>query len=261
MDGFTEIEVIRYDGSSAHTARDRVASEAPFEMRLGTTPIAVLMRTPGQELELATGFCLTEGILLRPEELTGLEQLDGDRYVMHLAHGVTVDPEQFRRNTYTTSSCGVCGKASIDAVRIAARPLPPGPVLTTTSIPELIARLRTTQHIFDVTGGLHGAALLTPDGTVLSSAEDVGRHNAVDKAIGARARTRWPLGEVVLVVSGRISFEIAQKAAVAGVPIVLGVSAASSLAVELAEEVGLTLAGFVRDESFVVYSGTQRITD
>lgn len=259
MEGFTEVEVMRFAAGEGTVVDDRVATEEPFEMRLGTTPIAVLMRTPGMELELATGFCLTEGILLGPAELDSLEQLDGDRYVIHLAAGVSVDPEQFRRNTYTTSSCGVCGKASIDAVRIAARPLPPGPEIDAASVSGLVDRLREVQEIFDATGGLHGAALVEPDGRVLASAEDVGRHNAVDKSIGALSRSRWPLGEVILVVSGRISFEIAQKAAVAGIPIVVGVSAASSLAVELAEEVGLTVAGFVRGETFVVYAGRSRI--
>jgi FdhD protein len=261
MDGFTEVEVVRYDGTAHAVARDRVAAESPFEMRLGSTPIAVLMRTPGLELELATGFCLTEGILLDPRELEGITRLDGDRYVLHLAEGVTVDPEQFRRNTYTTSSCGVCGKASIDAVRIAARPLPLGPTLAQSSLPLMIERLRATQELFDVTGGLHGAAILDAGGNVLSSAEDVGRHNATDKAIGMLARETWPFGEVILVVSGRISFEIAQKAAVAGIPFVVGVSAASSLAIELAEDVGLTLAGFVRGDSFVIYSGRQRVSE
>lgn len=260
MDGYTEREVVRFDGHDRSVAIDRIAAESPFEMRLGSTPIAVLMRTPGRELDLATGFCLTEGILLDPTELVGIDQLDGDRYVLQLAEGVTIDPEQFRRNTYTTSSCGVCGKASIDAVRIAARPLPPGPVIDRTQVVALVDRLREVQEIFDVTGGLHGAALVTPDGQVLASAEDVGRHNATDKAIGAQARRTWPLGEMILVVSGRISFEIAQKAAVAGVPMVVGVSAASSLAVELADEVGLTLAGFVRGNSFVVYAGRERIS-
>jgi FdhD protein len=261
MDGFTEHDVVRYDGRARHAVIDRVATEAPFEMRLGATPIAVLMRTPGMELELATGFCLTEGILLHPDEIVGIEQLDGDRFLLHLAEGVTVDPEQFRRNTYTTSSCGVCGKASIDAVRVAARPLPDGPRIDQATVVTLVSRLREVQHIFDATGGLHGAALVDPEGEVLASAEDVGRHNAVDKAIGARARVVWPLGEVILVISGRISFEIAQKAAVSGIPIVIGVSAASSLAVELADEVGLTVAGFVRDGGFVVYAGEGRIVD
>jgi FdhD protein len=261
MDGFTELDVVRYDGRNRRAVVDRVATEAPFEIRLGSTPIAVLMRTPGMELELATGFCLTEGIVLHPGEIVGVEQLDGDRYVLRLAEGVTIDPEQFRRNTYTTSSCGVCGKASIDAVRITARPLPDGPRIDQTTVVPLVNRLRQVQHIFDATGGLHGAALIDPSGELLASAEDVGRHNAVDKAIGARAKVAWPLGEVILVVSGRISFEIAQKAAVAGIPIVIGVSAASSLAVELADEVGLTLAGFVREGGFVVYSGESRIVD
>lgn len=262
MDGFTEVEVHRVGPEGSVPETDRVATESPFEMRLGTTPIAVLMRTPGMETELATGFCLTEGILLNPDELAAVEQLDGDgdRYLLRLSEGVTVDPEQFRRNTYTTSSCGVCGKASIDAVRIAARPLPSGPVLTRRDIPRLIEGLRRTQSIFDVTGGLHGAALVTPEGRIEASAEDVGRHNAVDKAVGMLAHRRWPLGEMILVVSGRISFEIAQKAAVAGVPIVVGVSAATSLAVELADELGLTLVGFARGESFVVYAGASRIS-
>ena len=260
MDGFNEVEVVRFAGGEASQVTDRVAAEEPFEMRLGSTPIAVLMRTPGMELELARGFCLTEGILLSPGELDRLERLDGDRYVMHLAPGVSVDPEQFRRNTYTTSSCGVCGKASIDAIRIASRPLPDGPRIDAGSVSILIDRLRGVQEIFDATGGLHAAALVDTAGKVLASAEDVGRHNAVDKAIGSLAADRWPLGEVILVISGRISFEIAQKAAVAGIPIVIGVSAASSLAIELAEEVGLTVAGFARGDSFVVYSGRNRIT-
>lgn len=261
MDGFTEVDVVRVGSDGVRRESDMVATESPFEMRLGSTPIAVLMRTPGRETELATGFCLTEGILLSPRELAGVEQMDGDRFRLILAEGVTVDPEQFRRNTYTTSSCGVCGKASIDAVRIAARPLPIGPTLRAADVPRLITGLRRTQEIFDLTGGLHGAAIVTAAGVVEASAEDVGRHNAVDKAVGMLAQRRWPLGEVVLVVSGRISFEIAQKAAVAGIPMVVGVSAASSLAVELADEVGLTVIGFVRGDSFVVYSGADRVSD
>ncbi|MDX1447587.1 MAG: formate dehydrogenase accessory sulfurtransferase FdhD [Acidimicrobiia bacterium] len=259
MDGFTNVDVVRIGLDRSEREQDRVATESPIEFRIGATPIAVLMRTPGLETELATGFCLTEGILLHPQELAAVERLDGDRYQLRLADGVTVDPEQFRRNTYTTSSCGVCGKASIDAVKIAARPLPPGPQLGRDDVTGLIEGLRRTQEIFDLTGGLHGAALMTPTGDVESSAEDVGRHNAVDKAIGHLARRRWPLGEVILVVSGRISFEIAQKAAVAGIPMVVGVSAASSLAVELAEDVGMTLVGFARGTSFVVYSGAGRL--
>ncbi len=241
------------------TVDDHLAAEEPVEFRIGDTPIAVLMRTPGDEIALALGFCLTEGILLSPDEFDGLDQLDAGRFRIRLAEGVNVDPEQFRRNTYTTSSCGVCGKASIDAVLIASRPLPVGPLVTPSTVSRAIAALRTVQPAFDLTGGLHGAAVQLSDGEMLGVAEDIGRHNAVDKAIGLAARSRWPIGEALLVVSGRTSFEITQKAAVAGIPIVAGVSAASSLAVDLARDVGMTLIGFVRTDRMVVYSGEQRI--
>ena len=183
----------------------------------------------------------------------------GDRYELGLAEGVRIDPEQFRRNTYTSSSCGVCGKASIDAVLIASRALPPGPELTRETITDLPGRLREAQTSFAATGGSHAAGLFDASGELLSVAEDVGRHNAVDKAVGALAGRRWPPGELILMVSGRISFEIVQKAAVAGIPVVAGISAASSLAADLAEQVGLTLAGFVRDEEMVIYAGAGRL--
>ena len=255
------VEVIRVeDGRPRAEALDRLAVEEPMEIRLDSTPLAVLMRTPGQEADLIMGFAITEGIVLSPDEVASVEDLgDGDRYRLVLAEGVKVDPEQFRRNAYTTSSCGVCGKASIDAVRIAARPLPTGPQLTVGDILALPSRLAQAQPTFEATGGLHAAALFSPDGELLTAAEDVGRHNATDKAIGALARQRWPLAEVILMVSGRISFEIAQKAAVAGIPVVAAVSAASSLAVELATEMGMTVAGFVRDRGLVIYAGGQRL--
>ncbi len=257
----TSVEVIRVQsGREATQAVDRLAVEEPIEIRLDGTPLAVLMRTPGQEADLILGFAITEGIVLSPHEVASVEDLgDGDRYRLVLAEGVKVDPEQFRRNAYTTSSCGVCGKASIDAVRIAARPLPTGPELTVEDLLALPSRLAQAQPTFEATGGLHAAALFSPDGELLAAAEDVGRHNATDKAIGALARQKWPLGEVILMVSGRISFEIAQKAAVAGIPVVAGVSAASSLAVELATEMGMTVAGFVRDRGLVIYAGWQRL--
>lgn len=260
MDGWSETPVTRYVDGAISRETDRLADESPFELRLESTPIAVLMRTPGMERELALGFCLTEGIVLRPSEVASVDRLDGDRYRLVPAEGVVIDPERFRRNTYTTSSCGVCGKASIDAVRIAARPLPPGPVFAATAVTRLVEGLRSTQSVFDETGGLHGVALVEPDGTVVAAAEDVGRHNAVDKSIGSLASRRWPFGEIAMVVSGRISFEVAQKAAVAGIPVVIGVSAASSLAVELARDLGMTLVGFARGSSFVAYTGEERIT-
>ncbi len=249
-----------FTDGEASIVDDHLAAEAPVEFRLDETPIAVLMRTPGSEVPLALGFCLTEGILLSPDEFDGLEQLEEGRFRIRLSDGVTVDPEQFRRNTYTTSSCGVCGKASIDAVLIASRPLPEGPMLHAATVTEAVDALRALQPAFEVTGGLHGAAVRLADGRVLGVAEDIGRHNAVDKAIGSAATARWPIGEAMLVVSGRISFEIAQKAAVAGIPVVAGVSAASSLAVDLARDLAMTLIGFVRNDRMVVYSGTHRVS-
>ena len=255
----TTAPVTIYSGDEATESHDLLAGEEPIEFRIDDTPIAVLMRTPGQEQALALGFCLTEGILISPGEFEGLDQLDEGRYRIRLAPGVEVDPEQFRRNTYTTSSCGVCGKASIDAVLIASRPLPAGPLLSPAEVYEAVVGLRDVQPEFDRTGGLHGAAVRLGDGTILGVAEDIGRHNAVDKAIGMAATRRWPIGESMLVVSGRSSFEITQKAAVAGISVVAGVSAASSLAVELANDLGMTLIGFVRDKRMVVYSGADRI--
>lgn len=226
-----------------------------MEIRLGGVPLAVLMRTPGGEADLALGFAITEGIVFSPKEVASVEsEGDGDRYRLVLSPGVEVDPEQFRRNAYTTSSCGVCGKASIDAVRITSPPLPTGPLLPTSLVSSLPARLQDAQPTFTATGGLHGAAIFDAEGILLSAAEDIGRHNATDKAIGALARRRWPLGELILMVSGRISFEITQKAAVAGIPVVAGVSAASSLAVELASDLGMTLIGFVRGDDMVIYA-------
>ncbi|MEX2623862.1 MAG: formate dehydrogenase accessory sulfurtransferase FdhD [Acidimicrobiia bacterium] len=261
MEPIAQVEIVRVAGGRARPDKDIVVVEEPMEIRLDGVPLAVLMRTPGQEADLVLGFALTEGIVLSPTEVTGVtNEGDGDRFRLDLAPGVHVDPEQFRRNAYTTSSCGVCGKASIDAVRVAARPVPLGPRLTfgfLRTLPDLLAGAQPT---FAATGGLHGAAIFSRSGDLLAAAEDIGRHNATDKAIGNLARRQWPLGEVILMVSGRVSFEITQKAAVAGIPVVAGVSAASSLAVELARDLGMTLAGFVRDEKLVIYSGASRVT-
>lgn len=239
---------------------DVLVVEAPLEIRLGETPIAVVMRTPGMDAELALGFALTEAIVGRPEHIVDVEKVDDDRLRLVPAPGITIDPEQFRRNTYTTSSCGVCGKASIDAVRITAPPPPPGPSIDPPFLDLMSDRLRASQSVFETTGGLHGAAIFDTGGVILATAEDVGRHNAVDKAIGSLARKRWPFGEVILMVSGRVSFEVVQKALVVGIPFVAGVSAASSLAVDLADELGATLVGFVRPGSAVVYTGSHRIS-
>ncbi|HEX7100586.1 MAG TPA: formate dehydrogenase accessory sulfurtransferase FdhD [Acidimicrobiia bacterium] len=251
--------VIAVEGARAAARHDDLAEEGPLEIRMASTPLAVLMRTPGADADLALGFALTEGIVLSPDEITDVEPVgDGDRVELRLATGVTVDPERFRRSAYVSSSCGVCGKASIDAVRVAGRRPPEGPALESWMPPRWMTALEGSQPGFARSGGLHAAVVCLPDGTVLTAAEDVGRHNAVDKAIGALARTRWPFGDVVLAVSGRISFEITQKAAVVGIPVVAGVSAASSLAAELGDELGLTVIGFTRGDRFVVYAGADR---
>ena len=263
MSETTDRQIIRYGADGPGPVVDRLVTEAPLEMRLGDTPLAVIMRTPGHDEDLLRGFALTEGIVLGPGEVAAIVPVPDDpeqnRWEIVLTDGVSVDPEQFRRNLYTSSSCGVCGKASIDALKVAAPSPPPGPIVDVATLLELPARMRSAQSTFELTGGQHAAAIFDRAGTLLTVREDVGRHNAVDKAIGALAGQRWPIGEVVLLVSGRVSFEIVQKAAVAGIPMVGGVSAASSLAAELADELGLTVVGFLRAESFNVYAGPGRV--
>jgi FdhD protein len=243
---------------------DRLVVEAPLELRLGAVPIAVLMRTPGDDTDLARGFALTEGIVLGPRELAEAKHIGDDdqdaRIELVLADGVSVDPERFRRNLYATSSCGVCGKASIDAVRIAARKPPEGPVVTGDSLGAMMRDMASRQVAFAETGGLHAAAIFEAAGALAAIREDIGRHNAVDKAVGHLAPTEWPLGSKVMLVSGRVSFEVVQKAAVAGIPLVAGVSAASTLAVELAEELGMTVIGFLREGGFTIYTGEHRVS-
>jgi FdhD protein len=256
----TSRSVLRATVRGFEAVDDTVVTEAPLEIRLGDVPIAVVMRTPGDDANLVTGFALTEGILLDPAELAEVRALsDPNRWELVLAEGVVVDPEQFRRNLYASSSCGVCGKASIDAVRIAARPLPPGPLVEAAALLRLPGRMSEAQDAFRQTGGIHAAAAFTSEGELLDIAEDIGRHNAVDKLVGRLAGDRWPIGDLVMAVSGRVGYEIAQKAAVAGIPLVAGISAASSLAAELGDELGVTIVGFVRTEGFVVYSHPERV--
>ncbi len=235
---------IRLRGADRSDTTDAVVAEEPLEIRIGDTAIAVIMRTPGDDTDLVTGFALTEGIALDPEEIDGVGDRGDGRFEILLADGVDVDPERFRRNLYATSSCGVCGKASIDALRVAARQAPSGPVVSAAVIASLPAALGESQPTFELTGGLHGAAAFTADGSRIASREDVGRHNAVDKLVGAIAAAGWPTPYPILFVSGRVSFEIVQKAAVAGFSVVAGVSAISSLAIDLAAELGLTAIGF-----------------
>ncbi len=248
--------VIRLRDGVAEEVDDLVATEQPLEIRLRGVPIAVLMRSPGSDLDLIRGFLLTEGILVSPDELGDVERLDDHRW--DVRPSVAIDPERFRRSMFASSSCGVCGKASIDAVRVAARPLPDAPRVDMERIETVMKLLADSQPAFAVTGGLHAAGLFVAD-DVLAIREDVGRHNAVDKAIGAVAPDHWPIGPGILAVSGRLSFEITQKAAVAGIPVVAGISAPSSLAIDLAEDLGMTLIGFARGCSMVVYADPGRV--
>jgi FdhD protein len=256
-----EVRVVKHDDETADPVADRVAVEEPLEIRIGDTPLAVVMRTPGDDDDLVTGFLLTEGIVLGPDEIANLAHADdpeSSRIAVRFRDDVQVDAARFQRNLFVSSSCGVCGKASIETVRLFAKPARdftvPREVLA-----GLTAALRARQPTFDATGGLHAAGLFDLDGSAIAVREDVGRHNAVDKAIGAAARRQWPLPLLLLAVSGRQSFEIVQKAAVAGIGGVVGVSAPSSLAVELAEAHGMLLAGFSRGSAFNLYAGAERL--
>jgi FdhD protein len=234
---------------------DRIAVEEPLEIRIGGRPVSVTMRTPGHDEELALGFCLTEGI--RPVTARAPDDLAANTVDVE-APGF--DAARLARSFFTTSSCGVCGKGALEAVAIEAPPVESSlavPLAVVASLPE---RLGLAQPGFAHTGGLHAAGLFTPDGTLLVAREDVGRHNATDKVIGWAFREgRLPLADTILCLSGRVSFELVQKAAVAGCPLVVAVGAPSSLAVELAADRGITLCGFVRDGKANVYSEASRI--
>ncbi|RII20642.1 formate dehydrogenase accessory protein [Streptomyces sp. YIM 130001] len=250
---------------------DTLAAEEPMEIRVGGRALSVTMRTPGNDFDLAAGFLAGEGVLHAADEIAGIRYCagateDGSNTYnvvdVGLAPGVAAPDASLERNFYTTSSCGLCGKAGLDAVRTIARwsvaddPLRIGPEQLT-ALPD---RLRAAQKVFDTTGGLHAAGLFTADGELLCLREDVGRHNAVDKVVGHALRSGMlPLSGTVLMVSGRASFELVQKAVMAGIPMLAAVSAPSSLAVDLADENGLTLVGFLRGASMNVYTGAERL--
>lgn len=239
---------------------DSLVVEEPVEIRLDGTPLAVVMRTPGHDAELALGFCITEGIISGPADVADVEDLGEGHWEVRLVPGRRVDATLFQRNLYATSSCGVCGKASIDAIRVAGAAPPPGPEVESAILLGLPDRLVQAQPAFRSTGGIHAAAAFEPDGTLVATREDVGRHNAVDKLVGHLASSRWPIRDLGLLVSGRVSFEIVQKAAVAGISLVCGVSAASTLAADLAEELSMTVIGFLRPTGFTIYTGEQRVS-
>ena len=250
---------------------DTLVAEEPLEIRVGGRALTVTMRTPGHDVELAHGFLLTEGVIGSREDLASARYCDSvdeqgrntyNVLDVDLAPGVEPPDASVERNFYTTSSCGVCGKASLDAVKLKTRYSPAADPLRIRRelLLELPDRLRERQKVFGSTGGLHAAALFDGDGEILAAREDVGRHNAVDKVLGRMLMDgRVPAAGTVLMVSGRASFELVQKAVMAGVPMLTAVSAPSSLAVELAEESGMTLVGFLRGETGNVYTGQERI--
>lgn len=255
-------QVREWEDGVVRSLRDSLAAEEPLEIRIDNAPLTVTMRTPGHDLELAAGFLITEGIIESADQIAGIRMappLNGAKSNVVLVDlkDAVFDPRDLKRNFFAASSCGICGKASIEAIRLRGlrRPDP-----NFRLDPEVLCRLpeilRSQQDVFSQTGGLHAAALFGATGNLLALREDIGRHNAVDKLVGwALLNHHLPLARHVLLVSGRGGFEIAQKALAAGVPILASVSAPSSLAVKLARELGLTLVGFLRGRRFVVYAG------
>jgi FdhD protein len=239
--------------SSSTPDADVLAVEEPLEIRVGEKNISVTMRTPGDDFDLAVGFLFTEGIIGR-DDVESIRHWGSPNVVrVALRDGVVLDASKLDRHFYTTSSCGICGKTSIEALRVVVEPLPDAPPVRASVIHGLPSMLETGQATFRRTGGLHGAAIFSAEGELVCLREDVGRHNAVDKAIGALFREGRT--GAILMVSGRASFEIVQKAIVARIGVLAAVGAPSSLAVELARELNLTLLGFVRDDRFNIYAG------
>lgn len=247
---------------------DRLAVEEPLEIRLGGEPLAVTMRTPGHDRDLAAGFCLTEGVVVEADEIESIEPCEQADYgnvavVTLMAEALARRSRQIssaRRELYLSSSCGLCGKQSIDRIEQTIRPIGGEFVVNHQVIASLPEAMLRAQATFEQTGGIHAAAIFSPAGELRVLREDVGRHNAVDKVIGHQLLLgRTPLDDAVLMVSGRASFEIMQKAAVAGVAMVCAVSAPSSLAVDFADRIGQTLVGFVRGDRMNVYTHPRRV--
>lgn len=269
--GVRRVIVEKYADGHRLRLEDVVSEEEPLEIRIsfdraGTgrvvRDVAVTMRTPGDDEELAMGFLVGEGLVASRSEVAGVERLAANVVRVDLATGVVPRLERTKRNFHVTSSCGLCGKVSLAAVRAIMRQMPGSMKMQVRAgvLPLLPDRLRAAQSAFAATGGIHAAGLFDREGNLICAREDVGRHNAVDKVVGAALRAGWlPAGDHILVVSGRASFELMQKAVLAGIPVLAAVGAPSSLAVRLAEESGATLLGFVRPGRFNVYAGGERI--
>lgn len=270
------VRMLRHEAGAEHDADDLLVTEEPLEIRLGHGPehqrqemrLSVTMRTPGHDAELALGFLITEGIVASANDVLRVapcmdvkaEEL-GNVVRAELRPEVHLDPARWQRNFYTTSSCGVCGKSSIDAVHVqCAVPLPAAPVLPEEVLMRLPERMRAAQTVFKHTGGIHAAAVFDERGEPVLLREDVGRHNAVDKVVGAMAVNGISTAGKALLVSGRAGFELVQKCVVAGIPLMAAVGAPSSLAVELARSSGLGLIGFLRDARYNVYAPAPRAT-
>ena len=267
-----QVEIVRVRTGSRTHDRDRAATEEPLEIRIHDRPFAVIMRTPGADRELAAGFLLAERVLRSSDDLGTIAHCT-DRDAtgnpaenivnVTLANGPGASLEQAmadRRQMTTNSSCGLCGRRTIESLAADSAPIAASWTVSTATIAALPAQLRARQVVFDDTGGLHAAGLFGRDGAVVDSAEDVGRHNAVDKIVGRMLmREALPLSESILCVSGRTSFEIVQKAVFAGIPVIAAVSAPSTLAISLAETLGVTLIGFVRGDGFNIYAHPERI--
>ncbi len=269
-----ELPIQKIQGTSASLRQDVLAVEEPLEIRLAweadgrlnEKSLSITMRTPGPDFELAAGFLFSEGIILGSAQIADIHYADARQNVVivTLIPDVAVDWKRLERHFYTTSSCGVCGKSSIAALQIHECPLPlkGRPVFSAATIHRLPRTLREAQEVFDSTGGLHAAALFNEQGEMLSLREDVGRHNAVDKLIGAALlETQVPLSDRLMLVSGRASFELMQKAVTAGIPILAAVGAPSSLAVEVAQDFDVTLLGFVCGDRFNIYSSPWRVRE
>lgn len=277
-DALRSVDVVRVRNGARAAAVDRAATEEPLEIRLHGRPFAVIMRTPGADRELTAGFLLAERVITGPDDLgtiehctdhrrsaeAGRQENDGANIVnVTLARGSAESLDRLladRRQVTTNSSCGLCGRRTIESLAAEVEPIRSAWTVRASVLASLPERLRARQAVFDETGGLHAAGLFTPDGAVVEVAEDVGRHNAVDKIVGRMlVREALPLSNHLLCVSGRTSFEIVQKAVFAGLPIVAAVSAPSSLAIELAWEFGVTLVGFLRGDGFNIYAHPARV--
>jgi FdhD protein len=260
------LKVLRFRaGARLRAQADKVAREEPLEVRVQGHSVVVTMRTPGQDQELAAGFLFTEGVVQQGRDLIEIapcRQSDSPENILNvfLAPGVEIDFERLRRHVFATSSCGLCGKASIDAVHQNFPPVKSDIKVTSRTLLQLPRRMRALQHTFSQTGGLHAAAVFNAHGKLVALREDIGRHNAVDKVVGHGLLTKaLPFSSHILLVSGRASFEIIQKALAARIPVVCAISAPSSLAVEFAKESGQTLVGFLGNRTMNIYTGAERI--